>query len=145
MTPIRIAIAGIGNCASALLQGIEYYKQPTNAPVGLLHPLIGGYAPGDIQVVAAFDIDARKVGQPLESALVALPNCTTRFIKQFPSYGVEVSMGPVLDGVAAHMAAYPDEQRFLVAKREPVNVASVLKQSNAEILLNYLQIGRAHV
>jgi myo-inositol-1-phosphate synthase len=141
MTPIKIAIAGVGNCASALLQGIEYYKQPANTPVGLLHPLIGGLAPGDIQVVAAFDIDVRKVGQPLESALVALPNCTTRFLKTFPAYGVEVLMGPVLDGVAAHMAAYPDEQTFVVAKREPVNIASVLKQSKAEMLLNYLPVG----
>jgi myo-inositol-1-phosphate synthase len=92
-------------------------------------------------VVAAFDIDARKVGKRLDEALVALPNCTTRFVKRLPNYDVEVAMGPLLDGVAPHMADYPDEQTFIVAKRKPVNVAEQLRKSGAEILLNYLPVG----
>ena len=142
MTPIRIAIAGVGNCASALLQGFQYYagRRPQEAR-GLLHPRVGGYAPSDIKVVAAFDIDARKVGKPLEVACTALPNCTTRFLKRFPRYGVRVQMGPILDGVASHMSQYPLESRFVVAKARPVNMANVLTRSGAEILLNYLPVG----
>ena len=142
--PIRIAIAGIGNCASALLQGLAYYQHaPSNgqAPIGLLHPRIGRYAPGDMKMVAAFDIDARKVGKPLEAAIQAEPNCTTLFLKRFPRYGVRVHMGPPLDGVAPHMRDYPSAQTFVVAKTKPVNIARVLKQSGAEILLSYLPVG----
>lgn len=143
MNPIRIAIAGVGNCASALLQGLEYYNGRRNAQTsaGLLHPRVGGYAPSDITVVAAFDIDARKVGKPLEAACAALPNCTTRFLKRFPRYGVRVQMGPVLDGVAPHMNQHPPDTRFIVSKARPVNVAKILKQSKAEVLLNYLPVG----
>ena len=144
-TPIRIAIAGIGNCASALLQGLQYYARPRAArghePAGLLHPRIGGYGPADIQVAAAFDIDVRKVGKPLEVACGAAPNCTTRFIKRLPRYGVRVSMGQVLDGVAPHMSRYSASQTFVVSPRRPVNIARVLKQSGAEIFLNYLPVG----
>ena len=145
MKPIRIAIAGVGNCASSLLQGLTYYKHSSqrngHGADGLLHPVIGGYRPSDIKVVAAFDIDARKVGQPLEVACASDPNCTTRFLEQFPRYGVRVAMGPVLDGVAAHMSEYPDKQTFIVAKRKPVNLAKALKLSGAEILLCYLPVG----
>ena len=144
MKPIRIAISGVGNCASSLLQGLHYYaKPPSNGqPVrGLRHPRIGPYAPSDIKVVAAFDIDARKVSKPLEAACTALPNCTTQFVKQFPRYGVRVQMGPVLDGVAPHMSRYPASQTFLIAKARPANVARALKASGAEILLNYLPVG----
>ena len=142
---IRIAIAGVGNCASALLQGIHYYAGAHAAPGsvtrGLLHPRVGPYAPSNIKVVAAFDIDARKVGKPLEAACVALPNCTMKFVKRFPRYGVSVRMGPVLDGVAPHMRQYPSAQTFVVAKAKPANVARVLKESRTEILLNYLPVG----
>ncbi len=145
MTPIRIAIAGVGNCASALLQGLKYYTNPHlnngREAAGLLHPRIGGYAPSDIKVVAAFDIDTRKVEKPLEAACGADPNCTTQFLKRFPRYGVRVQMGPVLDGVAPHMSRYPTAQTFVPAKARPVNVVNVLKQSGAEILLNYLPVG----
>jgi len=145
MTPIRIAVAGVGNCASALLQGLQYYAQPdrTNGrhAAGLLHPRVGGYRPGDISVVAAFDIDARKVGRPLDAACMADPNCTTQFLKRFPRYGVRVQMGPVLDGVAPHMKNYPAGETFIVSKQKPVNLAKVLKSTGAEILLNYLPVG----
>ena len=146
MKPIRIAVAGVGNCASSLLQGITYYGAAPHTTLngdsaGLLHPRIGGFRPGDMRVVAAFDIDARKVGKPLESACMADPNCTTQFVKRFPRYGIRVQMGPVLDGVAPHMREYPSTQTFVVAKARPVNIARVLKQAGAEILLNYLPVG----
>ncbi len=143
MTPIRIAFVGIGNCASALLQGLHYYANTKSrqAAAGLLHPRVGGYAPSDIKVVAAFDIDARKVGRSLEAACTALPNCTTLFIGRFPRYGVRVRMGPVLDGIASHMRRYPSSQTFVVSTARPVNVAKVLRDSGAEILLNYLPVG----
>ncbi|MBI2104678.1 MAG: inositol-3-phosphate synthase [Candidatus Omnitrophica bacterium] len=145
MKPIRIAIAGVGNCASSLLQGLRYYATPHvnngRSVRGLLHPRIGSYTPSDIQVVAAFDIDARKVGKPLEAACTAPPNCTAQFIRRFPRYGVRVQMGPVLDGVASHMRRYPSAQTFVVSKARPVDVARVLKESGAEILLNYLPVG----
>ena len=76
---IRIAIAGIGNCASSLLQGISYYANPDNGTIGLQHPELGGWGVGDLEVVAAFDVDARKVGQPVEQAIFALPNNTQIF------------------------------------------------------------------
>ncbi len=145
MKPIRIAIAGVGNCASSLLQGLSYYTHSSarngHGADGLLHPAIGGFRPADIRVVAAFDIDARKVNKPLEVACAAEPNCTTQFLKRFPSYDVRVQMGPVLDGVAAHMAEYPDKETFIVAKTRPVNVVKALKASGAEILLSYLPVG----
>ena len=145
MTPIRIAIAGVGNCASALLQGLQYYgtSPPANGRSlpGLLHARVGSYTAADITVVAAFDIDARKVGKPLEVACAAPPNCTTQFLKRFPRYGVRVQMGPVLDGVAPHMRQYPASQTFIVSKARPVNIAKVLKQFGVEILLNYLPVG----
>ncbi|HOO16612.1 MAG TPA: inositol-3-phosphate synthase, partial [Phycisphaerae bacterium] len=91
MGKIRVAIAGVGNCASSLLQGIEYYKHSrSNETAGLVHPKIGGYEIGDLQPVAAFDIDRRKVGQPLEKAVFAPPNCTTVFQPELPAYGVTV-------------------------------------------------------
>src|SRR3989338_1056752 len=144
--PIRIAIAGVGNCASALLQGLSYYRQSRGGrnghpAAGLLHPVVGGYTPSDIRFVPAFVGDVGKVGKPLEAACLSEPNCTTQFLKRFPRFGVRVQMGPVLDGVAPHMAQYPSAERFLVAKTRPVNVAKALKTSGAEILLSYLPVG----
>jgi len=147
MKPIRIAVAGVGNCASALLQGLDYYGKRRSGPQasegipGLLHPRIGPYAPSDIQIVSAFDVDARKVGRPLEVALTAAPNCTTQFVKRLPRYGVDVQMGPVLDGVAPHMKSYPAPQTFVIAQTPSVDVAKVLKQQRVEVLLNYLPVG----
>ncbi|MCG0314215.1 MAG: inositol-3-phosphate synthase, partial [Calditerricola sp.] len=141
---IRIAIAGVGNCASALLQGIELYKNDPSLkddPIGLMHYNLGGYEPGDIEVVAAFDVDARKVGKPLKEAIFAKPNCTKVFYPNLPDYPVTVQMGPVLDGVSEHMKDYPEDDTFVVAKAEPVDVVKVLKESGAEILINYLPVG----
>ena len=143
---IRIAIAGVGNCASSLVQGIAWYADARarggdDVDLGLMHPVIGGYRAEDVEIVAAFDIDARKVGRPLEQALFALPNNTKVFQPEIPPTGVTVQMGDVLDGVAAHMANYPPQQRFEPADAKPVDVARVLRDSGAEILVNYVPVG----
>ncbi len=142
MGEIRLAIAGVGNCASALLQGISYYRTPvTTESAGLVHDVLGGYGIGDIQPVAAFDVDRRKVGRPLHEAIFAAPNCTTVFHREVPAYGVTVQMGPVLDGVAAHMADYPDAKAFRVADAEPCDVAGVLREARADVLVCYMPVG----
>ncbi len=138
---IKVAIAGVGNCASALLQGMEYYRRSQGDYTGLLHKDMGGYGPCDINVVAAFDVDARKVGKPLHEAAFAHPNCTYTIWPDLPDYGVIVNMAPVLDGVSPHMADYPSERTFVVAQEEPCNVSQVLRESGAEMLINYVPVG----
>ena len=143
---IRVAIVGVGNCASALIQGIGFYgeknqKDPGFETLGLMHPDLGGYKPWDIHVTAAFDIDSRKVGKPLYEALFAKPNCTTTIFTKLNDSGITVSMGEVLDGVSEHMKDYPEERTFVVARQEPCNVEKVLRDSGTEILLNYLPVG----
>ena len=104
---VRLAIVGVGNCASSLLQGIDYYRNhATERTAGLLHEEVGGYRIHDIRPVAAFDVDRRKVGKPLHEAVFASPNCTTVFQRELSENGVRVQMGPVLDGVAEHMRSY---------------------------------------
>jgi myo-inositol-1-phosphate synthase len=144
--PIRIAIVGAGNCASALIQGIEFYrengsKKPKFKALGLMHLDIGGYKPWDIEVGVAFDIDQRKVGKPLKEALFARPNCTQTIYPNLNDSGVIVSMGEVLDGVSEHMKDYPEERTFIVADEKPCNVEKVLRDSGVDILLNYLPVG----
>ncbi|GAB4256718.1 MAG: inositol-3-phosphate synthase [Deferrisomatales bacterium] len=141
MGEIRLAVVGVGNCASALLEGIEYYRRHPEESMGLMHPEVGGYRPWDIRVVAAFDVDRRKVGHTLEEAVRARPNCTRPICPDLPPSGVTVQMGPVLDGVAPHMARYPEDRAFRVAEREPVEVARVLRDSGAEVLVSYLPVG----
>jgi myo-inositol-1-phosphate synthase len=139
---IKLAIAGVGNCASSLLQGLEYYRQRDDADAdGLLHPAIGPYRLSAIRPVAAFDIDRRKVGRPLHEAAFAPPNCTARFQGDLPDYGVTVTMGHVLDGVAAHMQEYPDDQAFRIADTPPAEVTEVLRTSGADVLACYLPVG----
>src|SRR5688500_9596330 len=138
---IRIAIAGVGNCASSLVQGITFYASPDAHTTGLLHPDLGGYRVADIEPVAAFDVDVRKVGRPLEEAIFAPPNNTTVFHRAVNASNVTVQMGPVLDGVSEQMLRHPVERRFEPAKLDPVNVERVLRDSGAEILLNYMPVG----
>lgn len=137
MKKIRIAIVGLGNCASSLIQGIEFYKNKIEKDIiGLMHFDIGGRKPYDIEVVAAFDIDKRKVGRTLKTALFESPNCTKKFCDNIPD-GVKVNKGPVFDGVAPHMRDY-----FQIDENQkPVDVADILKESNTEILINYLPVG----
>ena len=142
MRKIRVAIAGVGNCASSLVQGLEYYKgRNAGAFVGLMHARIGDWGPSDIEIVAAFDIDRRKVGKRVEEAIFAKPNCTKVFQSALPVSEVVVQMGPVLDGVAPHMADYPDDEAFRLADEKPADVVQVLKDAEAEILVCYMPVG----
>ncbi|MBI2889806.1 MAG: inositol-3-phosphate synthase [Nitrospirae bacterium] len=142
---IRLGIVGVGNCASSLLQGIEYYTREGAKSAaqmdGLLHREIGGYRPESIEVVCAFDVDKRKVGRPVHEAIFAPPNCTKVFCGDFSCNGTRVSMGPVLDGVASHMAEYPEDRTFLLADTDPVDVERTLRETGCEILVNYLPVG----
>ena len=139
---IKVAIAGVGNCASALVQGVEYYRNRRNAaPEGVMRQIIGGYRCSDVEFVAAFDIDQRKVGRPLEEAIFAKPNCTRVFQSSLPVSNVIIQAGPVLDGVAPHMADYPDDVAFRPADLEPTDIAVALRRSGAEILVCYLPVG----
>jgi len=142
---IRLAIVGVGNCASSLLQGVEFYRSDAARQIpGLLHWEIGGYRPGDLEVACAFDVDVRKVGKDISEAIFEAPNCTTIFHRDVPKTGVHVRMGPVLDGVAPHMAEHPEERTFLVSdEREPSReeVVEALEKSGAEVMLNYLPVG----
>ena len=147
MSNIKIAIVGIGNCASSLIQGIHYYqgKNPHDT-IGLMHWEIGGYKPGDIKVVAAFDIDKRKVGVDVHDAIFSAPNCTTVFCSDIPKSGVTVRMGKILDGFSDHMKDYDEKRAFVLADEpEPseADIIKVLKESSAEILMNWLPVGSA--
>ncbi len=145
MDKIKIAIIGMGNCASSLIQGIHYYKDKDPAEaIGLMHPVIGGYGPSDIEVVAAWDIDARKVGKDVSEAIFEKPNCTTVFCPDIPKTGVKVEMGRIMDGFSEHMKDYPEERTFVPADApQPTKeqVVRRLKESGAEVLLNYLPVG----
>jgi len=141
MGKIPVGIVGVGNCASSLLQGIEFYSSGDHEPIGLMHRSVGGYAPGDIEVVCAFDIDRRKVGTTIDRAAMASPNNTRPIHPALPRSKVMVEMGHVLDGVAEHMADYPDDRTFLVADRRPVDVSEVLRKSGAEVVVNFLPVG----
>jgi len=145
MNKIKIAVVGIGNCASSLIQGIEYYRHKEDEEqIGLMHYDLGGYRPQDIGVVAAFDIDKRKVGKDLAEAIFAPPNCTTVFCKGVPPNGVKVHMGRILDGFCEHMKDYEEKHTFVpagVPEPSKEDVVRVLKGSGAEILVNYLPVG----
>ena len=142
---IRTALVGVGNCASSLVQGVAAYRgrRPDDAQ-GLMHPEIGGWRPGDIEVVAAFDVDARKVGRDLSEAVFAPPNCTMALVDELPATGVIVRRGPVLDGVAEHMRDHPPERSFVLCEGpEPdaAEVIGVLQASRAEVMVLYLPVG----
>lgn len=143
--PIRLALVGVGNCASSLVQGIHAYR--TRGPddvVGLMHPEIGPYRVTDVEVVAAFDVDARKVGKDLRDAVFAPPNNTMALAADLPATGVTVRRGPVLDGVAPHMADHPPERTFVVAPGpEPTaaEVTAALRASGAQLMVIYLPVG----
>jgi myo-inositol-1-phosphate synthase len=141
---VKIAIAGVGNCCSSLIQGLSYYKHvdSNNELVpGLMHNVLGGYKISDVRPVAAFDIDARKVGRDLSEAVFAKPNCTKTFQKEIPFLNVKVMKGPVLDGVADHMRLYPEDRRFVISEEKPVDAAKILKETGAEVLVNYMPVG----
>jgi len=144
MSTINIAIIGVGNCASSLVQGLSYYRNGANDTIGLMHHDLGGYRPSDIHVVAAWDIDRRKVGKDVAEAIFAKPNCTEVFCGDVPASGAVVRMGRTLDGVADHMEDYPEDRTFKLsdeAEPEAADVVRVLRESGAEVLINYLPVG----
>jgi myo-inositol-1-phosphate synthase len=144
MGKIRVAIAGVGNCASSIVQGVEYYRLTAPNSLGLMHYDMCDYKPQDIEFVAAFDVDARKVGRPLSQAIFAKPNCTQIFCADVNDNGVTVQMGKILDGVADHMRDYPEDRTFVPANLPPCDVEAVLRESGADILLSYLPVGSEH-
>ena len=135
--PIRVAIAGVGNCACALIQGVFYYKDaPEDQEVpGLMHVNLGGYHVGDIEFVAAFDVDADKVGKDLSEAIWAGKNNTIRFA-EVPRLGVPVLRGPTFDGVGRYLKDMVQE-----SDARPVDVRRVLEETQADVLINYLPVG----
>jgi len=142
---INIAIVGVGNCASSLVQGLAHYSNGgENEAIGLLHWDMAGYRPKDIRVVAAWDVDSRKVGRDVAEAIFAEPNCTAVFCDHVPPAGAIVRMGQVLDGASDHMADYPLSRRFEVAdapQPDKAEVVRVLRETGAEVLMNYLPVG----
>ncbi|MFC1694007.1 inositol-3-phosphate synthase [Candidatus Latescibacterota bacterium] len=145
MNGAKVAILGVGNCANSFVQGIYYYRDKNEKDaIGLMHWDIGGYKPFDIEVVAAIDIDRRKVGKDVSEAIFALPNCTTVFCKDVPKMGTIVRMGRILDGFSDHMSNYDDKFTFVPADEsepEKEDIVRYLRESGAEILLNYLPVG----
>ena len=143
MGKIRVAIAGIGNCASSLIQGVFYYKDAKDdAKVpGLMHVRFGPYHVRDIEFVAAFEVDQRKIGKDLSEAIFAGNNCVPKFA-DVPKLGVKVLPGPILDGVGEHMknAFSPYDENSM----KSVNVADVLKEVGADMLINFLPVGSYH-
>lgn len=135
-TQIRLAIAGIGNCASSLIEGLNFYKQNPENDQGLLFPLIGGYSVRDIEVVAAFDISARKVNRPISEAIYQPPNNNVRIPGVSVNSSVIVQRGPTLDGNPPHLAEMVPESTAPVA-----DVVRVLEESHAQVLVNLLPTG----
>jgi myo-inositol-1-phosphate synthase len=142
---INVAIVGVGNCASSLVQGISHYQNGgANEQIGLMHWDLGGYRPRDIKFVAAWDVDRRKVGKDVAEAIFEKPNCTAVFCDHVKPTGTLVEMGRVLDGYAEHMGEYPDDRTFLLADgKEPSKdeVVQRLRETETDVLLNYLPVG----
>ena len=137
MNEVRIAIVGVGNCASSLIQGLEYYKDadPSERVPGLMHVELGGYHIRDVRLVAAFDVDAKKVGKDVAEAIFTEPNNTIRFC-DVPPTGVTVKRGRTLDGLGIY---YRDT---IVESDEPeADVVTVLRETGADVLISYLPVG----
>ena len=134
---IRLAIAGVGNCASSLVQGLEYYRDadPAEDVPGLMHVVLGGYHVRDVEVVAAFDVDAAKVGLDVGKAIYSGQNNTIRFAN-VGELGVQVHRGPTLDGLGAFYRETIEE-----SPGEAVDVAAVLRETKADVLVSYLPVG----
>ena len=144
-TPINVALVGVGNCASSLVQGVSHYREGANDLTGLMHEEIGGYRPSDIRFVAAWDIDKRKVGRDIADAIFARPNSTTIFCRDVKPTGAKVQMGALRDGVAEHMLDYPDDDRTFLLADEPEatrdEVIATLREREVDVMMNYLPVG----
>ena len=137
MSSVRVAIVGVGNCASSLVQGVEFYrdaKAGDDVP-GLMHVQFGDYHVSDVEFAVAFDVDDKKVGKDLSEAINASENCTIK-IADVPTLGVEVQRGPTLDGIGKYYADTIDE-----SAKEPVNVVQVLQDAEVDVLVSYLPVG----
>jgi myo-inositol-1-phosphate synthase len=137
---VRVAIAGVGNCASALVQGVQYYKkakEKTSVP-GLMHVNFGGYHIRDVKFVAAFDVNTNKIGKDLAEAIFAKPNVCAKFA-DVPKSGVKVQAGPILDGVAPHMRK--PFYVYVESVTEATDVAEALRDAQADVLVNYVPVG----
>jgi myo-inositol-1-phosphate synthase len=137
MGSVRVAIVGVGNCASSLVQGVEYYKDadPASRVPGLMHVQFGPYHVRDVEFVAAFDVDAKKVGRDLAEAIVASENNTIK-ICDVPPTGVTVQRGPTMDGLGEYYREIITE-----SDEQPVDVVQVLKEARADVLVSYLPVG----
>jgi myo-inositol-1-phosphate synthase len=137
MGPIRVAIVGVGNCASSLVQGVHYYRtaDPTERVPGLMHVRFGGYHVSDVEFVAAFDVDAKKVGRDLAEAVVASENNTVTFT-DVPPTGVTVQRGPTLDGLGQYYREVIDE-----SDEAPADVAAALRAARVDVVVCYLPVG----
>ena len=135
MSKIKVALAGVGNCASAFIQGLRYYSMFAENHVGLRSPQLGGYTPSDIQVVAAFDVDNRKVGKDLSEAIFAPPNNAPR-VTDIAEIGVTVKKAPTLDGIGKSA-----KDIIQLSSQTDVNVAETLREAKTEILVNLLPSG----
>jgi len=135
---IRLGIVGVGNCASALVQGLEYYKdvEPGDDVPGLMHVALGEYHVGDVEVACAFDVDAKKVGKDVAEAIFSEPNNTIRFADDVPPTGVEVLRGQTLDGLGKYYREVIDESDI-----EPVDVAQALRDAEVDVVVSYLPVG----
>ena len=142
MKPIKVAVIGVGNCASSLVQGVAYYRS-NNSSQGLIHDRIGGYGAGDVSFVMGVDVDSRKVGKDISEAIFSAPNCTAVFHENVPATGAKVMMGRILDGVADHMTGM-GERGFILDDAPEATKASIvaaLKATGAEVMLNFLPVG----
>ncbi|MHA1776832.1 MAG: inositol-3-phosphate synthase [Promethearchaeota archaeon] len=144
---IRVALAGLGNCAAALVMGTEYYKNisPVDSYIkGLMNPSVGGYLYRDIKFVASFEINALKIGKDVADAIYEPPNVVQPIVphEKMPKLNVIVQPGPILDGCAPHMVE--SFHRYDPQKIEPVDVAQVLRDTKADILVNFLPVGSYH-
>jgi len=141
---IRTAIAGVGNCASSLVQAISYCRVKGPDAVGVSFPELGGYVPEDIEIVAAFDVDARKVGRTVGEAIMARPNCTATFWDKLDDQPASVHRGPDLDGVSAYMRNQPPATSFVTADTAPLSrdeIVETLRAAKAEVLMIFLPVG----
>lgn len=142
---VNVALLGVGNCASSLVQGLALYSNGgSNEQIGLMHWDLAGYRPSDLRFVAAWDIDRRKVGRDVAEAIFEEPNCTKVFYGNVQPTGATVRMGRVLDGYSPHMGDHPDARTFVPADaRQPDKdeVVRVLRATEADVLVNYLPVG----
>lgn len=142
---INVAIIGVGNCASSLVQGIYFYGSKNAADsAGLMHETLSGYHSRNIKVVAAFDIDTRKIGTDLSKAIFSKPNCTKVFHSDIPDMDVCVQMGKTLDGYSDHMESYAEDRRFSPSDATEPSKAEVVKMLMAkkvDVIMNYLPVG----